>query len=179
MEKNSWVSTYINYHGEYGPLMLFLNNIYLFRNKYFSLFYFVIGYIINTFINFGLKGILTQPRPGISEKELKLLLENKERFIIKNGFPYDIYGMPSGHTQSCFYSLMFMFLTVKNNSQLFIYLLISLCTIYQRVVFDHHTLFQVIIGGFVGIFMGYIIFYLSKESIKGKLSAKNDDWAIN
>jgi len=27
--------------------------------------------------------------------------------------------------------------------------------------------------------MGYIIFYLSKESIKGKLSAKNDDWAIN
>ena len=87
--------------------------------------------------------------------------------------------MPSGHAQSCFYSLMFMFLTVKNNSQLFIYLLISLCTIYQRVVFDHHTLFQVIIGGFVGIFMGYIIFYLSKESIKGKLSAKNDDWAIN
>ena len=37
MEKNSWVSIYINYHGEYGPLILFLNNIRKYLYKTFLL----------------------------------------------------------------------------------------------------------------------------------------------
>jgi membrane-associated phospholipid phosphatase len=176
---NILISKLINLHGSYGPTILFFYTIYLLRNRQFSLFYYIIGYIINIFMNFGLKGVLQQPRPGISEKQLKLLLENKKRFILKNGFPYDIFGMPSGHSQSSFYSTIFMTLVLKDNWQLIIYLFICVCVIYQRITDNHHTLLQVIAGSLTGLLIGYITFYISKESIKGKLTEKKDDEAVN
>jgi len=169
----------VNMHGKYAPSILFIYTIYLIFEKKFALFYFLIGFFINVIFNLCLKGILKQPRPGISENQLKLFLENNNRFIMKNGFPYDIFGMPSGHSQLSFYCLSYMIFMKANYYQLAIYIIIILCTLYQRVNKNHHTILQVILGGLTGIFMGMIIFNQYTESIKGQLTTKKDDNAIN
>jgi membrane-associated phospholipid phosphatase len=179
MKDDSLFDYLVNLNGQYAPSILFFYTTYILFEKKVALFYFIIGFFINIILNLCLKGVFKQPRPGISDSQLKLFLDNKKRFITKNGFPYDIFGMPSGHSQLSLYCTTFMIYTINNYIQLSIYILLSLCTLYQRVNKNHHTISQVLLGGLTGIFMGIIIFNLYSESIKGKLTSKKDDNAIN
>jgi membrane-associated phospholipid phosphatase len=169
----------LDINGKYAPTILFLTSIYLLWDKNTALFYYTFGFFINMLLNLGVKGVLKEPRPDIDETNFKLLLTHGQRFIIKNGLPYDIFGMPSGHTQSCFFSTIYIYLTIQNYRMLLIYLLLCLSTIYQRIAYNHHTLLQVIMGGTVGAFFGYITFYLYSQSLKGKIDERSDDYASN
>ena len=169
----------LDINGKYAPAILFLISGYLLWDKNTALFYYTFGFFINMLMNLVLKGTLQEPRPDINETHFKLLLTHGKRFIIKNGLPYDIFGMPSGHTQSCFFSTLYIYLTIQNYRILLIYLLLCLCTMYQRIAYNHHTLLQVIMGGVVGIFLGYITFHLYSQSLKGKLDERSDDYASN
>ena len=70
-----------------------------------------------------LKEIIREPRPN---DQRFMLFENKE----------DVYGMPSGHAQSIFYSTTFLYLTTASYYLLIISLFVCALTIYQRYHLD-------------------------------------------
>ena len=140
--------------GRYGPVILFFLSLYLLWNKSNLLFYYTVGIFLNCVLNLVLKGIFQQPRPSEDYKKFELALKNGKRFIFKNGVPFDIFGMPSGHTQSVLYSTVFIYLSLKKLNILYFYIFISLITMMQRISHNYHTFFQVIIGAFIGAGFG-------------------------
>jgi hypothetical protein len=109
-------------------------------------------------------------------KMFNLSLRNGERFVFKDSIiPYDILGMPSGHSESSFFSTTYVFLVLRKTNILFLYLITSLITMHQRVHFNHHTVPQVIVGAIVGILFAYFMYYISQQTIKGKITEKPDD----
>ena len=64
----------------------------------------------------------------------------------------------------------------KKNNITYIYLAISLLTMIQRVVYNHHTVPQVIVGAAIGSAVGYLFYYLATENVKGLIREKLDDF---
>jgi len=164
-----------NKFGNYGPLLLIILSFYLLRKKTNLFYYYTIGVFLNAILNLFLKGLIQMPRPSEDLKEFNLALKNGKRFVFKNGIPHDMFGMPSGHTQSVMFSTIFIFLALKNYKILYLYLLISLITMSQRIYYNFHTLSQVLAGILVGLFFGYLMFYLCKKNIMGLIREKKDD----
>jgi diacylglycerol kinase (ATP) len=165
--------------GNNGPIILFVLSVFLLRNKENLLYYYILFFVLGEVLNSFLKSIIQQPRPSIDKKTFELMMKNKERYIKQNGMPYDIFGMPSGHSQSVFYSTIFIYLTFHNVKLTLGYLFIALITISQRIVYKYHTLLQVILGALLGLLIGYITFQLVNKKITGKLTQKKDDYALN
>lgn len=178
MESNILVDIF-NTFGENGPNLLLLSSIFFLRKKNRALLYYIVGYFINIVINYILKGIIKEARPGISQKKIDLLFENNNMFVLDYNLSHEIFGMPSGHAQTVFYTVIFDYLVLKENTQTCFYLIIALITVIQRVVFGYHTVKQVIAGAIIGMINGYIFYLLFKEGVKGKLTAKKDDGALN
>ena len=164
--------------GSYGPLILLLFSIFLLRNKSNLLFYYILFFGISVILNVVLKGLIQESRPCIDRETFQLMMKNKERYIKKNGVPYDIFGMPSGHTQSVMFSTIFIFLSLKKTNILIFYLIISLITMWQRVNYNFHTIIQVIVGFIVGTVFAYFMFYMGKKNKTGIIREKRDDNAI-
>lgn len=169
------INNLIYEHGKYGPIILLFYSMYFLREKETIFFYYIIGVFLNAIVNLILKGLLQQPRPSYDPKKFDLALKHGKRFIFNNGMPYDIFGMPSGHTQSCFFSTTFVFLSIRKYNTLCIYLFLCLITMYQRVKYNYHTVLQVIVGACVGVLFGYFMYYLSQEKIKGVIKEKADN----
>jgi membrane-associated phospholipid phosphatase len=165
------------YHeiGSYGPLILMILSIFLLSDKGNLLFYYIIGFILDQIFNPILKGIIKQPRPCFNTKEFNLALKNNKRFLFKDGLPFDLFGMPSGHASSVIFSTIFVYLALRKTNWLYVYLLISAITISQRVVYNSHTIYQVIVGVFVGASVAYIMFQLVEKKLKGRIREKPDD----
>jgi membrane-associated phospholipid phosphatase len=161
--------------GKLGPLLLFVNSLYLLWNKNNLFYYYVYGIFLNAILNLVLKGIIKEPRPSEDPKLFNIALKHSIRFKFVNGYPHDIFGMPSGHAQSAFFSLIFIYLSLKDIRITFGYLLVALLTMYQRVLFKEHTVLQVIAGAIVGILFGGFIYLMAQQKIMGKLRAKKDD----
>jgi hypothetical protein len=173
----SLFNSFIYQIGKYGPIILLFTSFYLLQNKGNLFFYYLIGFFINMILNLVLKGIFQHPRPSEDIEKFNAMVKHGKRFIFKdNGVPYDIFGMPSGHTQSCIFSTVFVFLSLKRINVLILYLIISLITIYQRVKNNHHTLWQTIVGSIVGFIFAFIMFYLVNQKIKGMIREKPDDF---
>jgi len=162
--------------GQNGPILLLFITIFLLRNKYNLLFYYILFFIVSLFLNLILKGIIQQPRPSIDAKTFHLMMKNKERYIYKHGIPYDIFGMPSGHSQSVLLSTIFIYLSLHDMNVFILYLFITLITLIQRVIDNHHTVLQVIFGSIIGILLGYLAYKMSQTNIEGKKTAKKDDY---
>jgi membrane-associated phospholipid phosphatase len=163
--------------GQHGPFILLFISFYLFWNKPTIGFYYLVGFFINSILNTILKGIIQEPRPNDDKNKFNIALKNAKRPLFKDtGMPFDIFGMPSGHTQSCFYSTIFVFLTLGKINILILYLLISFITIYQRVEYKFHTIMQTVVGAIVGSFFAYYLYYLVKQKTKGKIRGKPDDY---
>jgi membrane-associated phospholipid phosphatase len=163
--------------GEKGPLILMVMSIFLLWSRQNQLMYCIIGTFANLLLNIGLKGFFQQPRPSdhTDTKIFQLAIKNGKTFIFKNGIPYSIFGMPSGHTQLCLFYTAFVFMCLKQYNILYAYLLISALTVYQRIKYSHHTIFQVFVGSIVGICVGYATYLLTTNNIKGRIKHKPDD----
>lgn len=146
--------------GFYGPIILLITNIYYLFYKKTYLYVYLLFFVINSCINRALKAIIREPRPN---DQRFMLFENKE----------DVYGMPSGHAQSIFYSTTFLYLTTASYYLLIISLFVCALTIYQRYHFRRHTLKQLFIGSLVGIGIGSFIYQITKYYISTK--TKYDD----
>ena len=170
------LSTIFDRFGQYGPIILIIYSCYLLWDKSNLFFYYVVGIFINAILNLIIKGIIQEPRPSEDLKTFELLLKNGRRFLFKDGIPHDIFGMPSGHTQSSLFSTIFIFLSLKNLNILRIYLLISFIIMAQRVAFNYHTINQVIVGAIVGGLFGYSMFYMAQNKLMGVIREKIDDY---
>jgi hypothetical protein len=163
--------------GNFGPYILFILSLYLLQKTSNALYYYIIGFVLNLLLNIILKLTFQQSRPKDNEDLFKLALNhaNRHNYIL----PFNVYGMPSGHAQSVFYPTVFIHLMLQNSKITILYLLISIITIFQRVEELHHTIFQVIIGSFVGMIIGYFVFYMHKQKMAGNLALKKDDYALS
>ena len=162
--------------GENGPMLLLFLTIFLLRNKHNLLFYYILFFILSLLLNIILKGFIQQPRPSIDTKTFNLMMKNKERYNYKHGIPYDIFGMPSGHSQSVLLSTIFIYLSLHDIKIAMLYLFITLITLTQRVLDNHHTILQVIFGSFIGCILGYLAYKMAQINLKGKNTAKKDDY---
>ena len=161
--------------GCYGPNILIFLSLYLLWNHDNLFFYYVIGIVIDFILNITLKGMIQQPRPSFNTKEFNLALKNNKRFIYKDGIPLDLFGMPSGHSSSVMFSTIFVYHALKSTKWLYVYLCISAIIISQRVVYNYHTISQVIVGSFVGVGLAYVMYILAEKKIKGRIREKPDD----
>ena len=180
--------------GNWGPLIVFGTSVYLLSDKGNMLYYYIVGLIINSIFNVFLKVTIQHPRPSIDTDRFNLLLKNYNDDLFKNGIP-DIFGMPSGHTQSIAFSTMYVFFSLKQRNSLLekgnkillafeksdillFYLFISLITMWQRVYCNHHTVFQVIVGFAIGSLFAYFVYKLARKNILGILRSRPDDNAV-
>lgn len=171
------LDTIFNFLGGFGPLILLIFSLFLLWNKHNLFFYYSVGIFVDAILNLIIKGLLQQPRPYEDPKVFNLALKHGKRFIFKDYIPHDIFGMPSGHTQSTFFSTTFIFLSLQKKWILYLYMIITFITMAQRVVYDYHTVLQVIVGAIVGIIFGYYVYYLAQQKLKGKIREKPDDYA--
>jgi membrane-associated phospholipid phosphatase len=171
-----YLNILLDYTGIFGPLILFIFSVFLLWRKSNFLIYYIYGFFLNGILTLILKGIFKQPRPSEDTKLFNLAIKESKRFQFIDGYPYDIFGMPSGHSSSVLYSTIFIFMVFKNVNYLLIYLLFSIITIVQRVISNNHTVLQIIAGAFVGSIFSYFIFYMARQKIMGSLLLKKDDY---
>ena len=177
MMNNNVLLELFNEFGNFGTIILNLLSIYLLWDKRNLFFYYIIGTFCDTILNLVLKGLIQQPRPLEDIKSLNLALSHGRRFIFKDGTPYDLFGMPSGHAESVCFSTVFVYFSLRKNNILYTYLFISLLIILQRILYNHHTILQVIIGAIIGGSFGYFVYYLAVNKIKGHITERIDDFA--
>lgn len=156
----------------YGFIILILLSIFELSNKQVYLFFYNIGLAINTIINIFLKIIIKEPRPSNNNKYNELA--KKHDYL----YDFDHYGMPSGHAQNLGFSCGFMFMFIKNSYLLYIYLILSIMTLFQRHKTKKHSTLQLIIGFILGFIFGYILYKIGNHYLKGKLNHKKDDYAF-
>lgn len=143
--------------GYRGPLILFMLNILSIWKRNFYLYFYVIFIVLSQVINVVLKEIIREPRPIGYEKSLETT------------YKYDKgphrYGMPSSHSQSVFYSAIFLWLVTQSSWLLIIGLCICALTVYQRYSNKKHSLSQLLGGGIVGSLMASLAYYVSNKII--------------
>jgi len=138
--------------GYYGPIILFFIVIYFLWNRPKYLQLYIICFFINTFLNKSLKLLFREPRPDnpIEFSSLEQY-KNEER-----------YGMPSGHAQSVFYSIVYLYSFHQSISVLLFTLFIGFTTLYQRWKYRRHTVNQLMVGSGVGSIFALAIYSLEK-----------------
>jgi membrane-associated phospholipid phosphatase len=161
--------------GTYGPIILMFQSWYLLWDNNNLFFYYTLGIFLNAVLNTIFKGVIQEPRPMFDGKKLSLLKIHQKEYLFQNGIPFDIYGMPSGHAQSVLFSTLFIYLSLKQTNWLYVYLILSLITCYQRVKYDFHYISQVIVGSIIGSAFGYFMYNLARGKIKGIIIEKPDD----
>ena len=140
--------------GFYGPFILIGINIFSLWKRMPYLYSYINFLIINKFINKILKLSFREPRPNNQ-------IHYNDYFDKYVG--EQIYGMPSGHAQSIFYSISFLYLATKSPIVLIISLFIAALTLYQRWKYRNHTFAQLIIGSIVGILFGSSVYYYTNK----------------
>ena len=154
--------------GYSAPSILLVTSIFLLRNKIKYLKYFIGGYIFNSILNSLLKYIFKEPRPNDWEL-LKLGITHKKRF------GYERYGMPSGHAQHCGYILAFMTLVLNNPWITGIYSVFTLICMYQRYLYENHTIKQIVVGLLIGLGTGYLLYEVATKKLIGNIKMRPDD----
>jgi membrane-associated phospholipid phosphatase len=145
--------------GFYGPLIsAALNTLLLWKRTIFLIIY-IFSLIVNGIINKILKLIIREPRPDGYQK-------NSFDKYGYNGA--DIYGMPSAHSQSMFFSLIYSWLVLHSVPLFIIQLFICSLTVYQRWKYKKHSPMQLFIGACIGSIFAYTVFYTTKTFLKTK-----------
>ena len=147
----------------YGNKLLFLLSIvFLYDKKTYLLFY-VIGAVLNYLLNSILKLVFKQPRPT---ENMKLFQQEMNRRETIDWREYQRYGMPSGHSQETAFSLLYITMVLLNTKITALFLIIMLFTMFQRIYTNKHTHLQVLVGGTIGLCMGYLFYYLASKYIR-------------
>lgn len=144
--------------GFFGPQILFIISLISLWKQQVYLYGYLVFLLINKIINNVLKRIIQQPRPNNGRNIMKI----EEDFY--NGT--EKYGMPSGHIQSCFYSLTYLYLVKQIPTITILELFITSLTFYQRWKYNRHTIQQLCVGSVVGIVFGYLSFIIVNRYLR-------------
>lgn len=133
----------IGYFGEY---ITFTITIYLLFSQTFNMVFYIFMFILDRLLNNRLKDIFKQERP-----------DGPKKFLDDDQFSKKKYGMPSGHTELSFFSLMYAYLNIKRITTPIIIMIITCAIIiYERLIYRNHTLMQLLVGALIGIVLAYI-----------------------
>jgi len=147
----------LGYVGFWGPYILFLVSIgILFKGPVRLLGAYVIGQMINMFINYIAKDIIKEPRPSGDRVHYFTWNSLEDHYRVSNTMGVQEYGMPSGHAQSVSFSFIFMLYVLKMSWIVPNYGCLSIITIIQRVIYENHSIKQVFIGCIIGGLLGYL-----------------------
>lgn len=135
----------INELGSNSPFIISVFVLYLLRNNTPYLWAFILGSLLNHWLNLLLKISIKDPRPRIINDPNYLGAQQ--------------YGMPSGHAQIAFFAITFYYLVKKHNTNtfLFSFLALSSITLYQRYTYKYHTVEQLLAGAVVGSLFAHFI----------------------
>ena len=160
------------YIGFWGPIILFgLSICILSRSPIRLLGAYCIGQFCSSLVNYLAKGLIKQPRPSSETVHYFTWDSFEDHFHKANRMGVQEYGMPSGHAQSVFFSLVFIHYALKNDWLTFLYFCVALITAVQRVIYKNHSLEQVIAGGIVGGGLGYLA-WVYLPSLVGRLERR-------
>lgn len=168
-ESNISYKDIIGVIGFSAPAGLLVVSIFLLKQKTKYLKYFIAGYILTSILNSLLKYIFKEPRPSNDWELFKIGITHKKRF------GYDQYGMPSGHAQHCGYVLAFITLVLNNPWVTGIYLIFTLICMYQRYLYENHSIKQVVVGLFIGLGTGYLMYQVATTNIISNIKMRPDD----
>jgi membrane-associated phospholipid phosphatase len=143
--------------GFVGPLLLFFITIYNLWNQQKYLIAYLVFFIGNTIVNKILKLIIQQERPNNGVKIMNEQYSGTE-----------IYGMPSGHAQSSFFSIAFLYFVKSSPTLLIIEGFIVSLTLFQRWKYRQHTTEQLLFGSLFGIGFAYLSYSITKQYLSGK-----------
>jgi membrane-associated phospholipid phosphatase len=115
---------------------------------------FIVGTFLNEIVNSILKTSIKEDRP-----------RNPVHYI-DEAVGADIYGMPSGHAQTTFFAITYLYLVKAPPTIILICLFIGILTLYQRWSFRRHTIEQLVAGVIVGIIMANIVYQLTVEYLR-------------
>jgi membrane-associated phospholipid phosphatase len=152
IENNSSFINKIIFNGPYIFTIIVIFNLYK-QIKYLTGFLFF--FIVNGFMNKILKNIIQDPRPKMFNK-------------INDGGRYtktEQYGMPSGHSQSIFFAIMYSWMVTKNVTLCLFGLFMASFILYQRWEDKKHTVAQLAVGCIVGLFIGWSSYKITKKII--------------
>jgi|TARA_B110000285_G_scaffold75038_1_gene86369 membrane-associated phospholipid phosphatase len=150
--------------GFLGPFILLGIGIWqLWGNSGFWCAYLVV-FSMNSFINKIAKAIVKQPRPPAGESIMN-----------ENYAGTEMYGMPSGHAQSVFSSLTFLYLVKESPAWLFGELFIAGLTVYQRWKYRRHTVEQLGVGSVLGVVVAYAGYYITKRYLQENTLVENEE----
>ena len=158
-----------DYIGLYAPNILFVLSLFLLRNMKTYLQFFVFGTILNNILNIILKLAIKDARPSKDQKAIEIGIVNGARI----GF--DKFGMPSGHAQNCGYFLSFITMTLNEPIITALFSVISLISLFQRYLYNNHSILQLLVGLTIGIGFGYLIYYFGHKQLVGNIKLKKDD----
>jgi len=132
--------------GYFGEQITFLITCALIYNNHIFLIFYIIVVILSRIINTLLKDYTKNLRPS-----------NPIKFLDSDIFSKKTYGMPSGHSQLTFLSIVYAYLvTNKFIPWILLLLVIGLVVIYERYAYRNHTAYQLISGAILGSFIGYV-----------------------
>ena len=140
-----------------GPFISFFINVFgLWKQQSYLWFYFIFIFM-NEYLNQILKLIIREDRP----KDYKKITDTNINAY--NGA--HVYGMPSGHSQSVFFSAVYLWLVIESFPILIIQLFICSLTVYQRWKYKKHSISQLAVGAIVGALFANVIYHLIKKRV--------------
>ena len=143
--------------GYWGPLILFILTtvlLLIYKSSFlkYYIFFNLIGFVLNCLV----KTLIQEPRP----KSQRHLYEFEKNEKIKHIVGAGSYGMPSGHSQISFYSLVTILFVIKNYLFRLVAIFITAITCWQRYKFRNHTIPQILTGSVFGI-----LYFLMAKSV--------------
>ena len=145
--------------GYCAPLLMVMSSILLLRNKPKYMTYLIFGYILCVILNIVLKFVFKYPRPANDWKILQLGITHSKHFS------FDKYGMPSGNAQSCGFLLIFIALVLNDKLIIGIYSILTLLSMYQKYLYENHSIQQLKVGLFIGLSFGYFVYQVATKNL--------------
>jgi len=148
---NTLGKTYVDFFyvlGYFGHFFIFFITCGLIYHDYAYFIIFIIMFILNKLLNEYLKNTFRQYRPSNPIKFLNSEILSKKNF-----------GMPSGHTQIAFFSILYAYLVTRRFIPwILLLLVIGLIVIYERYKYRNHTLNQLFAGAIIGSLLAYLTY---------------------
>jgi len=138
--------------GFYGPILLFFIVVYSLWDRQKYVLFYLLCFFINTILNKFLKIVFRQARP-----ENPIPFSSIEKYKNEERF-----GMPSGHAQSIFFSIVYLYNLKHSIPLLFSNLFIASLTLYQRWKYRRHTVEQLASGSVIGGLFAWAVYSLEK-----------------